>query len=226
MRVEIGGHDIHRMYVDDRSASEILYEHFFLRLRTEVRSRPGIRALGAVPSTTQGMMKFPTRAGVAIIVSERANTLEIQMVDQPVTQPQRAENIKKPEDVTGVPRTLAEHKLEVKERTPVESGIMREVTYHSCISNPMLNVDATYKRLVDKAFDRQIGRNLEVYMDDQVIKSHGEQEAIRDIEETFRTLRRINMKLNPKKCTFGVEEKMFLRHTIRNDEIQAYGEKA
>ncbi|GJS55421.1 reverse transcriptase domain-containing protein [Tanacetum coccineum] len=73
------------------------------------------------------------------------------------------------------------------------------------------NVDATYKRLVDKAFDRQIRRNLEVYMDDQVIKSHGEQEAIRDIEETFRTLRRINMKLNPKKCTFGVEERMFLR---------------
>nr|GEU63782.1 reverse transcriptase domain-containing protein [Tanacetum cinerariifolium] len=68
------------------------------------------------------------------------------------------------------------------------------------------NVGATYKRLVEKAFDRQIGRNLEVYVDDHVIKSHGEQEAIRDIEETFRTLRRINMKLNPKKCTFVVEE--------------------
>ncbi|GKB89772.1 reverse transcriptase domain-containing protein, partial [Tanacetum coccineum] len=56
------------------------------------------------------------------------------------------------------------------------------------------------------AFHGQIGRNLEVYVDDLVIKSHTEDEVVRDIEETFRTLRKINMKLNPKKCTFGVEE--------------------
>ncbi|GJS75058.1 reverse transcriptase domain-containing protein [Tanacetum coccineum] len=53
------------------------------------------------------------------------------------------------------------------------------------------------------------GRNLEVYVDDLVIKSRTEDEVIRDIE-TFKTLRKINMKLNPKKCTFGVEEGMFL----------------
>ncbi|GJZ31907.1 reverse transcriptase domain-containing protein [Tanacetum coccineum] len=72
------------------------------------------------------------------------------------------------------------------------------------------NAGATYQRLVDKAFQKQIGRNLEVYMDDLVIKSRTEQEIIRDIEETFKTLRKINMKLNPKKCTFAVEEGMFL----------------
>ncbi|GJW61398.1 reverse transcriptase domain-containing protein [Tanacetum coccineum] len=72
------------------------------------------------------------------------------------------------------------------------------------------NAGATYQRLVDKAFHGQIGRNLEVYVDDLVIKSHTEDEVVRDIEETFKTLRKINMKLNPKKCTFGVEEGMFL----------------
>ncbi|GKB21293.1 reverse transcriptase domain-containing protein [Tanacetum coccineum] len=46
--------------------------------------------------------------------------------------------------------------------------------------------------------------------DDLVIKSRTEQEIMRDIEETFRTLREINMKLNPKICTFGVDEGMFL----------------
>ncbi|GKB19868.1 reverse transcriptase domain-containing protein, partial [Tanacetum coccineum] len=65
------------------------------------------------------------------------------------------------------------------------------------------NAGATYQRLVNKAFDKQVGRNLEVYVDDLVIKSHTEEELLRDIEETFRTLRKINMKLNPKKCTFG-----------------------
>nr|GEV07223.1 reverse transcriptase domain-containing protein [Tanacetum cinerariifolium] len=65
------------------------------------------------------------------------------------------------------------------------------------------NVGATYQRLVDKAFQKPIGINLKVYVDDMVIKSRTKQEIVRDIKETFRTLREINMKLNPKKCTFG-----------------------
>nr|GEX66459.1 reverse transcriptase domain-containing protein [Tanacetum cinerariifolium] len=44
----------------------------------------------------------------------------------------------------------------------------------------------------------QMGRNIEVYVDDLVVKSHIEAGMVRDIEETFRTLRKINMKLNPK----------------------------
>ncbi|GJQ90645.1 reverse transcriptase domain-containing protein [Tanacetum coccineum] len=68
------------------------------------------------------------------------------------------------------------------------------------------NAGATYQRLVDKAFQKQIGGNLEVYVDDLVIKSHAEHEIIRDIDETFKTLKEINMKLNPKKCAFGIEE--------------------
>ncbi|GKF39908.1 reverse transcriptase domain-containing protein [Tanacetum coccineum] len=76
------------------------------------------------------------------------------------------------------------------------------------------NAGATYQCLVDKAFQKQIDRNLEVYVDDLVIKSRTEQEIIRDIEETFKTLREINMKLNPKKCTFGVEEGMFLGYMV------------
>ncbi|GKC32379.1 reverse transcriptase domain-containing protein, partial [Tanacetum coccineum] len=49
------------------------------------------------------------------------------------------------------------------------------------------NARATYQRLVDKAFEKQVGRNLEVYVDDLVIKSHTEAELLRDIEETFHT---------------------------------------
>ncbi|GKC49913.1 reverse transcriptase domain-containing protein [Tanacetum coccineum] len=72
------------------------------------------------------------------------------------------------------------------------------------------NVGATYQRLVDKDFVKQISRNLEVYVDDLVIKSHTEQEILRDVEETFQTLRKIIMKLNPKKCTFDAKEGVFL----------------
>ncbi|GJR29264.1 reverse transcriptase domain-containing protein [Tanacetum coccineum] len=89
----------------------------------------------------------------------------------------------------------------------------------------LTNAGATYQRLVDKAFHGQIGRNLEVYVDDLVIKSRTEDEIVRDIEETFKTLRKINMKLNPKKCTFGVEEGMFLGYQVNTKGIKICPDK-
>ncbi|GJS62226.1 reverse transcriptase domain-containing protein [Tanacetum coccineum] len=88
------------------------------------------------------------------------------------------------------------------------------------------NVGATYQRLVDRAFQKQIGRNLEVYVDDLVIKIHTEEEIIRDIIETFKTLRQINMKLNPKKCTFGMQEGMFLGYKVNAEELKVCPDKA
>ncbi|GKC32786.1 reverse transcriptase domain-containing protein, partial [Tanacetum coccineum] len=87
------------------------------------------------------------------------------------------------------------------------------------------NAGATYQRLVDKAFDSQVGRNIEVYVDDLVIKSHTEAEMLRDIDETFRTLRKINMKLNPKKCTFRAVEGMFLGYMISPEGIKPCPDK-
>ncbi|GJW52562.1 reverse transcriptase domain-containing protein [Tanacetum coccineum] len=87
------------------------------------------------------------------------------------------------------------------------------------------NAGATYQRLVDKAFEKQVGQNLEVYVDDLVIKSHTEAKLLRDIEETFRTLRKINMKLNPKKCTFEAVEGMFLGYMIGPKGIKPCPEK-
>nr|GEU64907.1 hypothetical protein [Tanacetum cinerariifolium] len=87
------------------------------------------------------------------------------------------------------------------------------------------NVGATYRRLVDKSFDSQIGRNIEVYVDDLVIKSHTEAEILRDINETFRTLQKINMKLNPKKCTFRAVEGMFLGYMITPEGIKPCPDK-
>ncbi|GJQ91604.1 reverse transcriptase domain-containing protein [Tanacetum coccineum] len=87
------------------------------------------------------------------------------------------------------------------------------------------NAGATYQRLVDKAFDSQVGRNIEVYVDDLVIKSYTEAKMLRDIKETFCTLRKINMKLNPKKCTFRAVEGIFLGYTITPEGIKPCPEK-
>ncbi|GJW61855.1 reverse transcriptase domain-containing protein [Tanacetum coccineum] len=87
------------------------------------------------------------------------------------------------------------------------------------------NVGVTYQRLMDKAFQKQIDRNFEVYVDDLVIKSRTEKEVIRDIEETFMTLREINMKLNPKKCAFGMREGTFLGYKVDVDGLRVCPDK-
>ncbi|GJZ80857.1 reverse transcriptase domain-containing protein [Tanacetum coccineum] len=83
------------------------------------------------------------------------------------------------------------------------------------------NAGATYQRLVDKVFSHQIGRNLEAYVDDMVIKSTSEKEMLKNIQETFKRFRSINMKLNLKKCPFDVEEVPFLGHLITKKGIKA-----
>nr|GEY15026.1 reverse transcriptase domain-containing protein [Tanacetum cinerariifolium] len=60
------------------------------------------------------------------------------------------------------------------------------------------NAGATYQQLVDEAFQSQIRRNLEVYVDDMVVKRKSEREMLADIAKTFDNLRRINMKLKSK----------------------------
>ncbi|GJV75189.1 reverse transcriptase domain-containing protein [Tanacetum coccineum] len=68
-------------------------------------------------------------------------------------------------------------------------------------------------------------RNLEAYVDDMVIKSNDEKMLIADIAETFDNLLKINMKLNPKKCSFGVEEGKFLGYMVTSEGIRANPKK-
>ena len=59
-------------------------------------------------------------------------------------------------------------------------------------------------------FEKQIGRNVEVYVDDMLVKSKEEKNHLDDLKETFNTLRQYGMKLNPSKCAFGVSLGKFL----------------
>ena len=59
-------------------------------------------------------------------------------------------------------------------------------------------------------YSKQIGRNLEVYMDDMFVKSKEESAHLNNLEETFTTLRQYQMKLIPSKCAFRVALGKFL----------------
>ena len=87
------------------------------------------------------------------------------------------------------------------------------------------NAGATYQRLVNHMLRPQIGRNVEVYVDDMLVKSLDEGKHLDDLQETFNTLRRYNMKLNPSKCAFGVASGKFLGFMVSHRGIEANPEK-
>jgi len=87
------------------------------------------------------------------------------------------------------------------------------------------NAGATYQRLVNKMFSKQIGRNMEVYVDDMLVKSREELAHLDDLKETFATLRQYQMKLNPSKRAFGVSSKKFLGFMVSQRGIEANPEK-
>src|SRR3954465_4094390 len=93
--------------------------------------------------------------------------------------------------------------------------------YYRVMPFGLRNAGATYQRLVNKIFKHQIGRNIEVYVDDMLVKSAKEVDHIKDLKETFEVLRKYNMKLNPQKCVFGVTARKFLGFMVTNRGIEA-----
>ena len=83
------------------------------------------------------------------------------------------------------------------------------------------NAGATYQRLVNRMFSHQIGRNVEVYVDDMLLKSKDKANHLDDLKETFSTLRKYNMKLNPAKCVFAIASKKFLGFMVSQQGIEA-----
>ncbi|KAL6552673.1 hypothetical protein OROHE_008037 [Orobanche hederae] len=83
------------------------------------------------------------------------------------------------------------------------------------------NAGATYQRLVNRMFADQIGRTMEVYIDDIVVKSLRKEDHVRDLAEMFAILEKYNMKLNPQKCSFGVSSGKFLGHIVSQRGVEA-----
>ena len=96
---------------------------------------------------------------------------------------------------------------------------------YKVMSFGLKNAGATYQRLVNHMFRPQIGQNVEVYVDDMLVKSLDEEKHLDDLQETFDTLRRHQMKLNPNKCAFGVSSGKFLGFMVSQKGIEANPDK-
>nr|GEX96971.1 reverse transcriptase domain-containing protein [Tanacetum cinerariifolium] len=202
--------------------------------------RPGIKEIQAVPSTAHGMLKFLADEGIVTICSTILIPAECATV---ITSSK-----KKPKEaglnidlISGRDIHPFGKRKGVRPRNAPMPSKQRIVTPFQKSTGKLnlsavpfqvffghlqrLSPDIVGRRLVDKAFDGKIGQNIEMYVDDLVIKSHTEAEMLRDIGETFCTLRKINMKLNPKKYMFGEVKGMFLGYMITLKEIKPCPDK-
>ncbi|XP_072056251.1 uncharacterized protein [Arachis hypogaea] len=134
-----------------------------------------------------------------------------------------------PSDMPGIDPKIISHKLainpavrpvqqkkrklgEEKKRASLEetqklinAEFIKEIRFTTWLANVVMNAGATYQRLMDKVFAKQIGRNIEVYVDDMVAKTQVGHDHISDLTEIFGQIRQYNMRLNPEKCAFAVQ---------------------
>jgi len=87
------------------------------------------------------------------------------------------------------------------------------------------NAGATYQRLMDKIFHELLGKTMEVYVDNMVVKSVTARQHATDLEAVFAKVRRHNLRLNPEKCFFGVGGGKFLGFMIMQRGIEANPDK-
>ena len=82
------------------------------------------------------------------------------------------------------------------------------------------NARATYQRMMTRMFWDKIGRTIEVYIDDMVVKSKQEVQHIDDLKGVFKILRQHKLRLNAEKCVFGVRAVKFLGYLIYNRGVE------
>ena len=74
--------------------------------------------------------------------------------------------------------------------------------------------------MMTRMFEPQLGKNIEVHIDDMVVKSKVESENINDLKDIFEILSRHKLRLNAAKCSFGVGSGKFLGYMVTHHEIE------
>jgi len=98
--------------------------------------------------------------------------------------------------------------------------------YYNVMPFGLRNVGATYQRMMNKVYDKALlGDILEVYMDDMIVKSQQEVDHATHLKRVFKQTLKYNMRLNPEKCTFGVQAGKFLRFYLTERGIEANPDK-
>ena len=82
------------------------------------------------------------------------------------------------------------------------------------------NAGATYQRIMTRMFEPQSRKNIEIYIDDMVVKSKVEFDHVNDLGNIFDILKRYKLWLNTSKCSFGVGSRKFLGYMVTHHGIK------
>ena len=92
--------------------------------------------------------------------------------------------------------------------------------YYKVMPFGLKNAGSTYQRMVIRMFESQLGKNIEVYIDDMVVKSKVEFEHISDLKNIFEILRKHKLRLNAAKFSFGIGSGKFLGYMVTHRGIE------
>ena len=84
----------------------------------------------------------------------------------------------------------------------------------------MKNACATYQRAMNYIFHDLIGKLIEIYIDDVVVKSTSAGGHLDDLRQVLERTRRFGLRMNPKKCAFGVSAGQFLGYLVHERGIE------
>ena len=92
--------------------------------------------------------------------------------------------------------------------------------YYRIMPFGLKNAGATYQRAATTLFHDMLHGNVEVYVDDMIVKSRGRADHLAALEKFFERIRKFRLRLNPKKCTFGVTFGKLLGHMVSERGIE------
>ena len=108
--------------------------------------------------------------------------------------------------------------LDDQEKTTIVTPIRN---YHyKVMPFSLKNVGSTYQRMMTRMFEYLLGKNIEIYIDDMVVKSKMVSEQLGDLRIIFEVLRNYKLRLNASKCSFGVGSDKFLGYMVTHRGIE------
>jgi hypothetical protein len=119
------------------------------------------------------------------------------------------------------------HQIKMKESDQLTTSFITPFGMYCYVtmSFGLRNAGATYQRCMQHVFGDHIGRTVEAYVDDIVIKTRKADDLVDDLRVVFDYLRANGVKLNPEKCVFGVPRGMLLGYIVSQRGIEPNPEK-
>jgi len=119
------------------------------------------------------------------------------------------------------------NQIRMHPRDEEKIAFMAEATNYcyKVMPSVLKNARAIYQCLMDTILQPMMVRNVQVYFSDIVVTFETSETHVTDLEESFKTIGKYSLNLNPKKCVFGVQARKFLEFLLIDRKIKPNPDK-